>query len=109
MFKDKDFSNSIQFISHPSTEELEKFFKDVAKEVEEIDPVHPDHYKRGGMEVIDVWKAFLSPEEYRGALLANLLKYFLRGGYKDCRLVDYKKGLYYAEKLVEFSEEYKDD
>tara|TARA_R100001460_G_scaffold37012_2_gene71062 strand:+ start:1058 stop:1312 length:255 start_codon:yes stop_codon:yes gene_type:complete len=65
---------------------------------------HPPHYKKGNMEVIDVIEAFLTPEEYRGYIKGNNIKYVLRetekGGDADIgkarwylnRFFDYVKG-----------------
>ena len=47
------------------------------------DAINPDHYKVGGIEAIDYVKAKLSPEEYRGYLRGNALKYLSRAGHKD--------------------------
>ena len=63
----------------------------------------PAHYTDGmpeGVEVIDIIRAQLSPEEFRGYLNGNVLKYTLRwkrkGGAEDLR-----KSMKYAEWLVE--------
>ena len=65
---------------------------------------HPPHYKKGKLEVIDVIEAFLTPEEYRGYIKGNNIKYILReaekGGDDDIgkarwylnRFFDYVKG-----------------
>jgi Protein of unknwon function (DUF3310) len=38
----------------------------------------PSHYKRGGIECIDAIRAMLTPEEFRGYLKGNILKYLWR-------------------------------
>ena len=43
----------------------------------------PPHYKIGGIEAIDYIQAKLTPEEFRGYLKGNVLKYTSRAGYKD--------------------------
>ena len=44
---------------------------------------HPRHYQLGGgLEAIDVIRASLTDEEYRGYLKGNVLKYRLRAGAK---------------------------
>lgn len=67
----------------------------------------PEHYTKGGIEVLDFIKAKLSTEEYRGFLIANILKYVsrapLKGGIKD-----YKKAQFYLNKLVEMVDAKKD-
>jgi hypothetical protein len=58
------------------------------------DPVNsPDHYTAGSsIETIDYLRAKLTPEEYRGFLLGNALKYLSRAGRKGDALEDYRKG-----------------
>ena len=57
----------------------------------------PPHYTKGGIETIDYIKAKLSPEEYRGYLRGNLLKYASRLGDKDSD--DAGKAAWYADRL----------
>ena len=59
----------------------------------------PEHYKVGGIEVIDFIKAKLTPEEFRGYLKGNVLKYTSRAGYKDDAAKDIGKLVWYASKL----------
>lgn len=63
---------------------------------------HPNHYQgREGMEAIDVIRNFLSPEEFRGYLRGNMLKYDLRADHKNGE-EDYKKAQVYRDWLVAF-------
>ena len=65
-----------------------------------IDPVnHPEHYKVGGIETIDFIKAKLTPEEFRGYLKGNVLKYASRAGHKDNAVQDAGKLAWYANRL----------
>jgi len=65
-----------------------------------IDDVnHPPHYKIGGIETIDMIKAKLTPEEFRGYLKGNVVKYLTRAGYKDDAGKDVDKMVWYATKL----------
>ena len=57
----------------------------------------PPHYTKGGIETIDFIKAKLSPEEYRGYLRGNLLKYASRMGAKGED--DAGKAAWYAKRL----------
>jgi hypothetical protein len=57
----------------------------------------PPHYTKGGIETIDFIQAKLSPEEYRGYLRGNLLKYASRLGEKDSD--DAGKASWYAQRL----------
>lgn len=62
---------------------------------------HPAHYTDGSIECIDAMQASLTPEEFRGALKANVLKYLWRSEHKGNRLGDYKKAQWYLNKLIE--------
>jgi hypothetical protein len=43
------------------------------------DPVsHPDHYTSGSIECIDAIRSALTPEEFRGYLKGNIIKYIWR-------------------------------
>jgi hypothetical protein len=43
------------------------------------DPVsHPDHYTSGNIECIDAIRSALTPEEFRGYLKGNIIKYIWR-------------------------------
>jgi len=64
------------------------------------DAVHtPNHYTAGGMEVIDILRAKLTPEEFRGFLKGNIVKYTLRAELKG-GAQDYQKASVYAGWLV---------
>jgi hypothetical protein len=64
------------------------------------DPVHaPAHYTTGGIEVIDILRAKLTPEEFRGFLKGNVIKYTLRAEHKN-GAQDYQKGEWYAQRLA---------
>ena len=60
---------------------------------------HPAHYTNGSIECIDAIEAALTPEEFRGYLKGNMLKYIwrerLKGGTESIR-----KTQWYAMKLV---------
>jgi hypothetical protein len=64
------------------------------------DPVnHPAHYTHGGIETIDFIKAKLTPEEFRGYLKGNILKYGSRIGHKENDMQDAGKLAWYTNKL----------
>lgn len=46
-----------------------------------IDP-KSDYYDAGGIEVIDIIRAKLTPEQFTGYLLGNAIKYILRANHK---------------------------
>lgn len=72
--------------------------------VVEKDMINPDHYKTGGIETIDYMEAKLTPEEYRGYLRGNIIKYTSRAGYKDDVLQEYKKVEWYLDRLIKHLE-----
>tara|TARA_R110000803_G_scaffold80261_5_gene146057 strand:- start:4768 stop:5178 length:411 start_codon:yes stop_codon:yes gene_type:complete len=59
---------------------------------------HPDHYTAGGIEVIDILEAKLTPEEFKGYLKGNCLKYLLRAEHKG-GVTDIRKMQWYSERL----------
>lgn len=74
----------------------------ITMEEPKVDMVNsPPHYKVGGIEVIDYIKAKLTPEEFRGYLKGNMLKYTSRAGHKDDAVEDIGKLVWYATKLQE--------
>lgn len=67
------------------------------------DAVHrPAHYTDGGIEVIDVLKAKLTSEEFRGYLKGSVIKYATRMGKKDGAApeIDAGKMAWYAARLA---------
>lgn len=66
-----------------------------------IDMVNnPPHYTQGGIEVIDFMKAKLSPEELKGYLKGQVIKYLSRGPLKGAEVEDYAKAEWYLYYLV---------
>lgn len=66
---------------------------------------HPERY--GGdttYECIKVLEAWLPPEQYKGFLRGNVLKYLCRVGKKDETVQELKKAKWYLEKLIEKEE-----
>jgi hypothetical protein len=57
------------------------------------------HYKDMPLQPWDVMEAVLTPEEFRGFLKGNIIKYALRQGKKDSD--DAGKAHHYREKLKE--------
>lgn len=53
------------------------------------------HYDEGGISVMDVIKAKLTPEQFEGFLLGNIIKYSLRANFKGSKERDFEKiGVY---------------
>jgi hypothetical protein len=63
----------------------------------------PAHYKVGNIETIDFIQAKLTPEEFKGYLKGNVLKYASRAGYKGNAVEDSGKLAWYANRLAEQS------
>lgn len=70
-----------------------------------VDPevVRPAHYTRGAVECIVAIEAALTPEEYRGYLKGNVLKYFWRERDKG-GLQSIQKAEYYTQRLIKLLE-----
>jgi len=67
------------------------------------DPVNsPEHYRQGDIECIDAIQAALTPEEFRGYIKGNVLKYTwrerLKGGEESL-----KKAQWYLRRLTDAS------
>lgn len=60
----------------------------------------PPHYRKGGMEVIDIIETFVG-NNYR---LGNVIKYLLRHSYKGKPLEDLKKAQYYLNREIKARE-----
>lgn len=71
------------------------------------DAINPEHYSYGGIQPYEFMKMKFTPEEYRGFLKGNIIKYIARAGYKQGEAADKdaKKAQWYTEKLVEFLQE----
>ena len=66
------------------------------------DPVNsPSHYMHGGVETIDIIRSMLTPEEFRGYLKGNILKYRERAMFKGKTDEDYAKAKKYYDWLME--------
>lgn len=61
---------------------------------------HPKHYVAGGIETIDVIEAWLGPEEARGYLIGNVIKYVSRRGKKGEELQDLRKLKWYVARAI---------
>lgn len=64
----------------------------------------PEHYKKGGLELIDIWKSKLTYEEFKGLCKGNVLKYVIRENYKN-HLEDLEKAQVYLTWLIEIEKE----
>lgn len=62
---------------------------------------HPSHYNQGDIECIDALKACLTPEEFRGFLKGNTIKYLWRSEDKGNPVEDLEKAAWYLDRLIE--------
>lgn len=61
-----------------------------------------DHYLKTDLQPWDVMKAWLSPEEFQGFLVGNIIKYIARYKLKGGRQ-DLQKASHYLSKLIEIT------
>lgn len=64
----------------------------------------PAHYRQGGVECIQAIAAALTPEEFRGYLKGNCIKYVWRERHKN-GLQDIQKLGWYADALATYMEQ----
>ena len=73
---------------------------DVQSKPKTSDPVGaPDHYNKGAIEAIEAIKASMHPQEYKGYLKGNCLKYLWRYEYKN-GVEDLRKARVYLDWLI---------
>lgn len=75
-------------------------FGEKTKLLEACDSVnHPEHYNQHSMECIDVLRAILTPDEFRGFCLGNMIKYRWRRDGKGNPEQDMAKAEWYLNQL----------
>lgn len=60
----------------------------------------PEHYNSGAVECIEAIEASMSPEEFKGYLKGNCLKYLWRYQYKGKPAQDLAKAQWYLDRLA---------
>ena len=65
---------------------------------------NPEHYNTGSVECIEAIEASMSPEEFKGYLKGNAMKYLWRCTYKGSCVQDLEKCLWYTSRLKEYIE-----
>lgn len=65
-----------------------------------MDPINPEHYKKGEIECIDAIRSALTEDEWRGFLKGTSMAYLWRLGHKDSVQQDARKTLWYVEWLA---------
>ena len=64
---------------------------------------HPNHYNAYSREVIDTLQGSMTPDEFKGYLKGNIMKYVTRYQFKN-GVEDLKKAQWYLTKLTEIAE-----
>lgn len=65
--------------------------------------IHPPHYNQGSIEVIDYIQDQLTPEQFTGFIVGNVIKYASRARHKG-GIEDLKKARWYLDRLIQQSE-----
>ena len=68
------------------------------------DAIEPDHYKNGDHDLLWHLMDILTPEEFRGAMKFNIIKYTVRENNKN-GIEDIEKGKEYLNRFGEFEKE----
>lgn len=68
------------------------------------DAIEPDHYKNGDHDLLWHLKDILTPEEFRGAMKMNIIKYVVRENNKN-GIEDIDKAKEYLSRFEEFEKE----
>ena len=95
--KEMDMS---EFLGLPTKEGVRLDFKYTESEHQpKKDNINPSHYSSGKIECIDAIESALSPEEFRGFLRGNIIKYNWRCMQKN-GVEDLKKSMWYLDRLI---------
>ena len=72
--------------------------------IEKSENIKQQHYQSNtddGIDLIDFWHMQMNPEEFRGAIKSNLMRYSTRLGRKDEEIAELNKIIDYAERYRE--------
>ena len=61
----------------------------------------PHHYNTGSIECIEAIEESMEPDQFKGYLKGNIMKYLWRYDYKGKPVEDLRKARWYLEKLIE--------
>ena len=75
-------------------------YLDKHREIHKDDINHPSHYTEGGIECIEAIEAQLTPEEFRGYVKGNCVKYLWREKHKGGN-ESLRKAQWYLNRLVD--------
>ena len=80
--------------------EKDVFYTEKEKKEMEHQVNSPDYYNVGNIETIDLIKASLSQNEFRGYLKGNIFKYLNRHMHKGMPVKDLMKAEWYLKRLI---------
>lgn len=89
------------------SEDLLELESKVAKQAPKEKVNHPNHYNQGGIECLDVIKAFYGDDGYEGFCAGNVLKYVMRYKHKENALDDLKKARFYLDEVIKMYDDTK--
>lgn len=85
---------------HPMTQEIASKLVRATNDEQTDNVNHPNHYNSYSREVIDTLQGSMTPDEFKGYLKGNIMKYVTRYQFKN-GVEDLKKAKWYIEKLTE--------
>jgi len=85
---------------HPMTRDIASKLARATNDEQTDNVNHPTHYNSYSREVIDTLQGSMTPDEFKGYLKGNIMKYVTRYQFKN-GVEDLKKAKWYIEKLTE--------
>lgn len=67
------------------------------------DAIKPNHYKKNGKDLIEIWKDMFDEKEFRAVMKSNIFRYVVRYEEKN-GIQDLFKAIEFAERLIEWEE-----
>ena len=101
---EKVVGDCVFFPGYKFTEKLEDCIDPIDAKDDKVN--HPNHYTFGEIEVIDYIRDKMTPDEFQGYCMGNILKYVSRHKHKN-GVEDLKKAQVYLGWLIESEEEAK--
>lgn len=87
-------------LHHPLTQAIANKLVRATNDEQKDNVNHPDHYNSYSREVIDTLQGSMTPDEFKGYLKGNIMKYITRYQFKN-GVEDLKKAKWYIKKLTE--------
>lgn len=78
----------------------------VENQNETVKKENNDYYQQSAMQPIEVMQAIMTPEQFEGFLLGNIIKYRMRAKYKENYDKDMEKANIYAHWLMVYRNGY---